>query len=141
MPSEQFELVRDSFARMEVTRVVPLFRRRLFELEPRLAALFQCELAAEDAKLTAALGAVVASLDRLHRILPVVRELGRRHAASGVRPDHYATVGEALIWPLEQAHGPGFTRATRRAWTDAYGRLAWAMVAAAEEDRTFNHAA
>jgi hypothetical protein len=92
-------------------------------------------------KLMAALGAVVASLDRLARILPAIRQLGRQHAAYGVRPDHYATVGEALIWTLQQAQGADFTPALRRAWTDAYGRLAWAMIAAAEEDETLAEAA
>jgi nitric oxide dioxygenase len=97
-------------------------------------------MAAQGAKLMVALGAVVASLDRLARILPAIRQLGRQHAAYGVRPDHYATVGEALIWTLQQAQGADFTPALRRAWTDAYGRLAWAMIAAAEEDETLAEA-
>jgi hemoglobin-like flavoprotein len=73
--------------------------------------------------------------------MPAVRQLGRRHAAYGVRPEHYATVGEALIWTLEQGLGADFTPATRRAWTDAYASLAWAMIAAAEEDDALAQAA
>lgn len=135
MTPEQVQLVRSSFARIAPIKdqVAALFYRRLFELDPGLRPLFKGDMAAQRAKLMVALGAVVASLDRLARILPAIRQLGRQHAAYGVRPDHYATVGEALIWTLEQAQGADFTTATRRAWTDAYGRLAWAMVAAAEE--------
>ena len=77
---------------------------------------------------------VVGALDQLERVLPVLRELGRRHAAYGVRPEHYATVGQALIWTLEQGLGAAFTRETRRAWIDTYAGLAWPMIAAAEED-------
>jgi nitric oxide dioxygenase len=81
----------------------------------------------------AALGVAVGALDRLENILPLVRQLGRRHAAYGVQPDHYATVGEALVWTLSRALGAEFTSETRRAWTDAYAGLAWTMIAAAEE--------
>jgi hemoglobin-like flavoprotein len=108
---------------------------------PSLRSLFARDMAAQRVKLMAALGVVVGSLDRLENILPLVRQLGRRHAAYGVRPDHYATVGEALIWTLAQALGPDFTREARRAWIDAYGHLAWAMIAAAEEDDTLGQAA
>jgi nitric oxide dioxygenase len=143
MTPEQLQLIRSSFAKVAPIKdqAAALFYGRLFELDPSLRPLFKGDMAAQGAKLMVALGAVVASLDRLARILPAIRQLGRQHAAYGVRPDHYATVGEALIWTLQQAQGADFTPALRRAWTDAYGRLAWAMIAAAEEDETLAEAA
>jgi nitric oxide dioxygenase len=143
MTPEQVQLIRSSFAKVAPIKdqAAALFYGRLFELDPSLRPLFKGDMAAQGAKLMVALGAVVASLDRLARILPAIRQLGRQHAAYGVRPDHYATVGEALIWTLQQAQGADFTPALRRAWTDAYGRLAWAMIAAAEEDETLAEAA
>lgn len=143
MTPEQLQLIRSSFAKVAPIKdqAAALFYGRLFELDPSLRPLFKGDMAAQGAKLMVALGAVVASLDRLARILPAIRQLGRQHAAYGVRPDHYATVGEALIWTLQQAQGADFTPALRRAWTDAYGRLAWAMIAAAEEDETLAKAA
>ena len=136
MTPEQVQLVQDSFAKVAAIRdqAAALFYRRLFELDPGLRPLFKGAMTAQGARLMTALGGVVGSLDQLERILPALRALGRRHAAYGVRPEHYATVGEALIWTLEQALGPAFTREMRRAWIDAYGRLAWTMIAAAEED-------
>jgi nitric oxide dioxygenase len=143
MTPEQLQLFRSSFAKVAPIKdqAAALFYGRLFELDPSLRPLFKGDMAAQGAKLMVALGAVVASLDRLARILPAIRQLGRQHAAYGVRPDHYATVGEALIWTLQQAQGADFTPALRRAWTDAYGRLAWAMIAAAEEDQELAEAA
>jgi nitric oxide dioxygenase len=111
-----------------------MFYRRLFELEPGLRPLFKGDMTAQGARLMAALRKVVGALDHLERVLPALRALGRRHAAYGIRPEHYATVGEALIWTLEQGLGATFTRETRRAWIDAYAGLAWPMIAAAEED-------
>ena len=68
-------------------------------------------------------------------MLPAVRMLGRRHARYGVVPEHYATVGSALIWTLEHALGADLTPAVRHAWIAAYGLLAQTMLAAAEEER------
>jgi hemoglobin-like flavoprotein len=143
MTPEQAKLVKSSFAKVAAIKdqAAALFYRRLFELDPSLMPLFRNDMAAQGKKLMAALGGVVASLDQLERIMPAVRELGRRHAACGVRPDHYAIVGDAFLWTLEQELGSDFTVETRRAWTDAYVRLAWAMVAAAEEDDTLRQAA
>jgi nitric oxide dioxygenase len=143
MTPEQVQLIRSSFAKVAPIKdqAAAVFYGRLFELDPSLRPLFKGDMAAQGAKLMVALGAVVASLDRLARILPAIRQLGRQHAAYGVRPDHYATFGEALIWTLQQAQGADFTPALRRAWTDAYGRLAWAMIAAAEEDQELAEAA
>ena len=53
--------------------------------------------------------------------------------AYGVQDRHYATVGEALLWTLEQGLGPAFTPEVRLAWTSAYGLLAGAMQAGARE--------
>jgi len=142
MTPVQVHLVRSSFARIEANRdqVAALFYQRLFERDPNLP-LLRGDMAVQGAQLMAALGAVVGALDRLENILPLVRQLGRRYAAYGVRPEHYATVGEALVWALEQGLGPEFSRETRRAWTEAYGHLAWTMIAAAEEDNALGEAA
>lgn len=143
MEPRQVQLVRSSFARIEPikARAAALFYGRLFDLDPSLRSLLKGGMAAQRANLMAALGVVIGSLDRLENILPLVRALGRRHAAYGVGPDHYASVGQALIWTLAQALGPDFTSDTRRAWIDTYGHLAWTMIAAAEEDDMLGQAA
>ena len=135
MTPEQVRLVRASFARV-VARgddAAALFHERLFTLDPTLRALFKGDLAAQRAKLLTALAMVVDALDRLDQMLPAVRALGRRHARYGARPEHYVTVGAALIWTLEQSLGAEFTLAVRRAWLEAYRLLARTMISAAEE--------
>lgn len=134
MTPEQVRLVRASFARVvaQGDQAAALFYARLFALDPTLRALFEGDLAAQRAKLLSALAMVVGALDRLDEMLPAVRALGRRHARYGARSEHYATVGSALIWTLEQSLGDDFTLPVRRAWTAAYGLLAWTMITAAE---------
>jgi nitric oxide dioxygenase len=127
---EQIQRVRSSFARMATSQrqAGTMFYRRLFELEPGLRHLFKSDMRAQGSRLMAALRDLVGALDQPERVLPAARELGRRHAAYGVRPEPYATVGQGL--------GAAFTRETRRAWIDAYAGLAWPMIAAAEEDES-----
>lgn len=112
-----------------------LFYGRLFELDPAIERLFRrTDMAAQRKVLTQTLTVVVKSLDRLDQIVPAVQALGRRHAGYGVREAHYATVGAALLWTLEQGLGEAFTPAVRDAWTEAYGTLASVMIEAAKAD-------
>ena len=59
-------------------------------------------MAAQRKILMQTLTVVVKSLDKLDQIVPAVQALGRRHAGYGARETHYATVGDALLWTLEQ---------------------------------------
>lgn len=134
----QIALVRDSFALVLPIRqtAATLFYARLFELAPEVRPLFPNDLAAQGAKLMAALGMIVRELDRLDGILPEIEALAVRHVGDGAREGHYAAVGEALIWTLEQGLGDAFTDDAREAWAVAYATLSGAMIAAAcEADR------
>jgi hemoglobin-like flavoprotein len=51
----------------------------------------------------------------------------------GVQPEHYHTVGAALLWALEQECGAAFTSEVREAWATAYSVLAEIMTTAAGE--------
>lgn len=132
MTPEQITLVQASFSRIEplADTVAELFYERLFASDPALRPLFMGDMAEQRRKLMTMLGLVVRGLDRLEQLLPAIEALGRRHAIYGVRDDHYATVGSALLWTLEQGLGDDFTPATRDAWATAYGTLAGAMQAA-----------
>ena len=104
------------------------FYERLFELDPSLAPLFAAaDPATQRRKLVQTLAMVVAGIEDFDRLLPAVEALGRRHDAYGVRPEHYATVGEALLWTLHRALGDAFDDATRTAVADAFAALAGAM--------------
>ena len=68
---------------------------------------------------------------RLEELVPSVQQLGVRHRGYGVKDAHYATVGAALLWTLEQGLGERFTPEVQAAWTSAYTLLANTMRAAA----------
>lgn len=134
MNPDQIEQVKISFATVALTKdqAATTFYRRLFELDPSLRPMFPDDLAEQKKKLMGALAMMVGSLDKLEDILPVVRALGQRHGGYGVTPTHYATVGAALLWTLQQILGAGWTPKLAAAWSEAYRLLAGTMIAAAE---------
>jgi len=144
MTPTEVGLIRSSWAAVEpiADTAASLFYGRLFELDPAIERLFRrTDMAAQRKNLMQTLTVVVKSLDRLDQIVPAVQALGRRHAGYGVRAEHYATVGAALLWTLEQGLGEAFTPAVREAWTGAYGTLASVMIEAAASESADTEAA
>lgn len=131
----QKALVQNSFASIATIAddAAVLFYGRLFELDPSLRQMFRSDMAEQRRKLMQMLTAAVKGLDRLEQLVPVVKDLGRRHAAYGVADAHYETVGAALLWTLEVGLGRAFTAEVRDAWAAVYGLLATTMKDAARE--------
>ena len=137
MNAAQVALVRQSFAKVAPIRAqaAALFYERLFALDPSTRPLFRGDIAAQGAKLMAALATVVHALDRLDTVVADIRALARRHVHYGVEERHYLTVGAALLWTLEQGLGPEeFTPEVRNAWAAAYALLSSTMIEAAREE-------
>jgi hemoglobin-like flavoprotein len=133
MTPEHITLVQRSFADVlpMADTAAALFYERLFVLAPTLRPLFHGDMREQGRKLMAMLQRVVAGLSRSDELVPIVRQLGVRHRGYGVKDAHYATVGAALLWTLEQGLGERFTPEVQAAWTSAYALLANTMRAAA----------
>jgi hemoglobin-like flavoprotein len=108
-----------------------LFYQKLFELDPELKPLFKGDMDEQGKKLMKMIATAVNGLDRLEDIVPVVQDLGVRHAGYGVKDKDYDTVGEALIWTLQQGLDEMFTPEVEEAWIAVYGVLAGTMKGAA----------
>ena len=134
--SRQKTLVQDSFAALApvLEDATALFYGRLFELDPAVRRMFPEDMTMQRRKLAQMLTAAVKGLDRLEQLVPVVQDLGRRHAGYGVTERHYDTVGAALLWTLEKGLGRAFTPELKDAWTDVYGLLATVMKDAARTE-------
>src|SRR5512140_3469280 len=125
----QKTLVQNTFASIApiADDAAALFYRRLFELDPSLKAMFRGDMTEQRRKLMNMIGAAVRGLDRLEQLVPVVQDLGRKHAGYGVEDRHYDTVGAALLWTLEKGLGSAFTPEVKGAWAAVYGLLASTM--------------
>jgi nitric oxide dioxygenase len=133
MTPRQVEQVQASFAKVApiADQAAALFYGRLFETAPEPRALFRGDMRVQGQKLMTAIATVVNGLGQIEAIAPAVRDLAKRHVGYGVRPEHYALVGSALLWTLEQGLADDFTPELRAAWAEAYGALSEMMIAAA----------
>jgi hemoglobin-like flavoprotein len=130
MTPQQIKLVQDSFAKVALIseQAAALFYGRLFEIAPEVKPLFGGDMKEQGRKLMATLAVVVNGLADLDAILPAASALAKRHVGYGVKPGHYAPVGEALLWTLERGLGTGWTRELAAAWTAAYTTLSQFMI-------------
>jgi len=127
----QITLVQDSFQLVApiADTASELFYTRLFELDPSVRPLFPTDIADQRRKLMQTLSVVIGSLRYLDGIAPSIHALGRRHAAYGVKPEHFDTIGSALLWTLAQGLGPAFTPEVESAWAAVYSLLSDTMQA------------
>ncbi|MGI9386279.1 MAG: methyl-accepting chemotaxis protein, partial [Methyloligellaceae bacterium] len=133
-PSDvQIQLVQETLAHILplADQAADLFYSRLFEIAPELRTMFPEDLAEQKRKLMAVLKTAVNTLKRPENLVSVAQQLGSRHNGYRVIDAHYATVGEALLWTLEEGLAEAFTPDVRDAWTAVYGLLAGLMQDAA----------
>ena len=133
MNATKIALIRESFALVVPARteVGLMFYRNLFALDPNLKPLFPQDLTQQSAKLMQMLGAAVSLLDKLDDLVPVVQQLAKRHVQYGVKPQHYKTVGEALMNTLVEGLGDALSADAYAAWAEVYTLLSDTMIAAA----------
>lgn len=133
MTPEQIQSIQSTWLQVVpiADKAAELFYGKLFELDPAVKPMFKGNMSEQGRKLMMTIGVVVNGLTRLDEIVPTVQALGRKHVDYGVKPEHYDTVGAALLWTLEQGLGAAFTPAVKAAWAEAYGALATVMKDAA----------
>lgn len=137
MTPYQITLVQESFAKVApiAATAADLFYGRLFEIAPDVRSMFPDDITEQKKKLMTMLGIAVGALTRLDQLLPAVKALGHRHADYGVDAKHFAPVGAALLWTLEQGLGEEFTPEVKEAWTAIYAVLSSLMINAIEQKR------
>lgn len=125
--------VQSSFAQVAAIAdtAAALFYTHLFERDPSLRALFRGDMKAQGAKLIQMIAVAVNRLGNPETLVPVLENMGRRHADYGVVDAHYDTVGAALIDTLADGLGDAFTADIRSAWIEVYGFIAATMKDAA----------
>jgi hemoglobin-like flavoprotein len=125
--------IRQSFALVEpiAPQAAALFYDNLFTADPGLRRLFQGNMAQQGTRLMTMIATAVDLLERPDALVPVLRKLGARHVNYGVRDDHYATVGAALLKTLKQGLGNAYTDDVHAAWVALYRVVSDTMIDAA----------
>lgn len=130
MTPSDVALVQSSFGKVKpiAQAAATMFYNRLFEIAPEVRPLFRGDMTEQGKKLMMTLATVVGSLNDLPAILPAASALAKKHVDYGVKPDHYAPVGEALLWTLERGLGAAWTPQVAAAWASAYATLSGYMI-------------
>jgi hemoglobin-like flavoprotein len=119
--AKKLDLLRRSFTRIEAQGGIVglVFYQRLFTLEPSLRSLFHTSIELQSRKLMDSLSYTVATLESPNTLVPVLKAMGRRHVAYGVREEHYDVVIRALMETFEHVLGDAFSPELREAWREA----------------------
>lgn len=125
----QMRTIKESFGLLApvAATATRIFYEELFRLAPETRALFPEDMTQQHDKFVQMLSTVVDGLDNVAAITAHVADLGRRHKAYDVKPEHYAIVGSALLAMLRRLLGPNYTRDIAEAWAAAYDMLARVM--------------
>ena len=128
--------MRANFAKAAATGdEAPLyFYSHLFLSHPETRQLFPVSMAHQRDRLFAALGDVVARVDDLDALVPILQQLGRDHRKFGTVAAHYPAVGGSLLATLEHFDDQ-WSPELAKDWTEAYTLVAEVMIAAADEAR------
>jgi Hemoglobin-like flavoprotein len=136
MNADQIAIVQETFKKvLPISETAAeLFYKRLFELNPSFKSLFKGDMKEQGRMLMQMIDFAVKGIDEPDTILPTIRDIGKRHVGYGVKEEYYGTVGEALLWTLEQGLGEDFTSEAKDAWAEAYKLLSGVMIDAAREN-------
>jgi len=116
--------------------VARIFFVRLFELDPTLEPMFSSEMQVQGRKMFRTLLVIVNALNDLNAIVDMMRPLSKRHIGYGVKEEHYATVGKALVLTIHEALGEASSLEIEAAWMNAYTLVADIAKAAAYPKET-----
>ena len=114
--------------------LMDIFYSNLFAVAPAVKPLFAgSDMRKQHAMLLSALVLLRKSLRDLDSVVPTLKRLGARHVAYGARPEHYPVVGNVLIGAMAHVAGPDWEPRYAKAWTEAFGVVAGAMLEGAAE--------
>ncbi len=134
MTPEQIEHVNQSWQSIVLMgdTAISMFYRRLLDIDASTHALFaDTDMHAQRLKFMDTFGLCVRSLSDLEGCRPMLKDLGRRHAALGVEEHHYDSVRDALLSTIESGLGQILDTHAREAWNLAFERIAEPMRTAA----------
>lgn len=136
LTEDQVTMVQESFEKVVpiADTAASIFYDRLFTIAPEVKPMFgNADMSEQGKKLMTTIGIAVKGLTNLEKIVPTVQNLGVKHLDYGVKKEHFAIVGEALIFTLEKGLGDDWNDELKEAWATTYQILADTMIDAMEK--------
>lgn len=125
MSPRQIDMVQKSFAEIESfgPAFAQAFYERMFQLDPSLRAAFATRTSTQGEKFMQVLRMTVRGLASPTALTEVLRALGDRHRAYGVRHYDFETFAQAFNDALRARLGEAFGGELERAWSTVCSRL------------------
>ncbi|EUJ16912.1 globin domain-containing protein [Listeria aquatica] len=118
------------------TEITGIFYQNMFKAHPELLNIFNQNNQREGTQSKALANTVLAAamnIDDLSVLKPHVIQIGYKHRALQVKPEHYPIVGHHLIEAIGIVLGDAATDEIIDAWTAAYGEIAQVFIDAEKE--------
>ncbi|UEX89495.1 globin domain-containing protein [Staphylococcus ratti] len=109
------------------TEITSEFYGRMFKQHPELRNMFNQtnqKKGFQSAALAQSVLAAAVNIEDLTPILPIVKEIGYKHCALDVQPEHYPIVGENLLAAIQKVVGLEADHPIIQTWGKAYGEIA-----------------
>lgn len=109
------------------TEITQTFYKNMFAAHPELLNIFNKTNQKQGRQPMALASTVLAAaknIDNLASILPYVVQIGHKHRALEIKPEHYPIVGENLLKAIKEALGDAATSDIIEAWAKAYSVIA-----------------
>jgi NAD(P)H-flavin reductase len=129
-------LVKESFSCLTENPDLAMehFYARLFVCHPEIRSMFPHAMHDHMERVFDALARIVWRIDNPDSLIDYLSRLGRGHRKFGVKERHYEPFLSVLAETVRHFNGHNWTAKTQAAWDAALGRVASAMLAAAERD-------
>ncbi len=125
MDTQELELIQTSWKKLATNsdEFVHQFYKNLFEIDPKLQALFKRSMGMQGRKIMSMFSAAVEYMGHTEKVLPPLVAAGKRHVQYGVNVKDYETVRQALMQTMKEELGEEFDSGTQHAWELAYNNI------------------
>ena len=126
---EHIDIVKSTIPVLEEhgTTITQVFYKNMFAEHPELLDIFNKTNQKQGRQQTALAMTVLAAakhIENLGVLLPQVKQIGHKHRALQIQPEHYPIVGKHLLGAIKEVLGDAATDEIIDAWADAYNDIA-----------------
>ncbi|MEL6660764.1 MAG: globin domain-containing protein [Bacteroidota bacterium] len=135
--AEEAQLLKKSLVKIRNCSEAPgIFYDHLFRVSPDAQSLFIGDLSRQGEKLIDAIAFIIEHINHWSESTAEIEEMGLRHVAYGVLPEHYVSAGEALDQMLSEVLAGDYTPETRSVWSKVYLELSTIMLRAIDSRKS-----
>jgi len=132
-------LFKHIFEQADVSALFSFGRKPGFNADPAAVA-DNPDVKAHGAKVVGTVAVAISMLTTLDKLVPVLKDLGAKHAKYGVEAAHYPVVGGAFLKTLSVGLGDAYTPEVAAAYTAMWGIVEATMLSGVKEaEGTWGH--